>query len=187
MDRGQKVNRISVDIDKDDFTTISLYKTNNLLGVIECENLNIPSFSQSGASRMAYQLFVRDYIINLLDNGGIEGFYYVKKQESDSVKYDNSIFMQKTKEYIENLLGDEYKFRITQDYNIESEKYKNGYIKNATAKFPLTIMKGSDIIKCKLLCNIKSGQMCKPKSILYSDEEFSFNITSIRKIFKNNH
>lgn len=181
--RGQKVNKISVDIDSDDFTTASLYKTNNLLGVIECENLDIPSFSQSGVSRNAYQLYVRDYIINLLNNGGIEGFYYAEKQESESVRYDNSIFLQKAKEYMSNLLGGDYEFNITQDYNIESEKYKTGFIKNATAKFPVTI----NTTKFKLICNIKSGQMCRPRKILYGDNELPFNITSVKKIVKNCH
>lgn len=180
-----KVNKISVDIDrKEDNTTVSLYRTNKLLGVFSTDDLDIDSFSESGVSAKAYQAYVKDVVINLIDNDGIQGYYYEPKQESDSVKYDNSTFLAKAKEYVQNIIGDKYEFILMSTQDIETERYNNGYIKNASAKFKLMLKDyGISILLC---CNIKSGQMCRPKLMIYNEEEYSFNITSINRIVKLN-
>lgn len=181
-----KINKISVDIDKkNDETTVSLYKTNKLIGIFTTDDLDIDSFAESGVSVKAYQLYVRDVVINLIDNGGLPGYYYEPKQDIDGIKYDNNTFLAKANEYVKNVIHDKYDFVLLQDPNMEAERYNNGYIKNASAKFKL-ILRSNNNISILLLCNIKSGQMCRPKIMIYDDVEYSFNITTINKIVKLN-
>lgn len=179
-----RINKISVDTDKkNDETIISLRKNNQLLGIINCDDLEIESYANSGVSLKAYRAYVEDVVINLIDNGGLPGYYYEPKQDNDGIKYDNGSFLARIKEYAKNIIKDKYRFSLMQD-SIDAERYNNGFIKNASAKFVL-ILQDYDI-RIILLCNIKSGQVCRPRVMLYDGEEYSFNITSINRIVKAN-
>lgn len=172
-----RVNKITVDIDAH---IVSLYKSNQLLATIDIDDLGIENLDS--VSVKAQQLYVRDMIINLLDNGAIDGYYYEPKSESMSVKYDNSSFIAKAKEYVQNTIGDDYKFILMQDEDIQAERYKDNFIKNASGAFKLSLIDHN--ISVRLYCEIKSGQMCRPRQIGYNNEILSFNITTIRKIIK---
>lgn len=180
---GIRVNKISVKADKYD-TTISLYKTNQLVGYLYAEDVGVDPISSYKVSLRAYQTYIKDLIINLLDNGGIPGYYYEPKQESANVKYDVQSFLKKTTEYVKSVIGDEYEFMLNQDYDMERENYKNGGINNATAEFGL-ILKDEDI-SMKLVGQIKSGQWCRPRVVKYCGKELTFNITNINKIVRSN-
>lgn len=179
-----RVSKISVNVDKKyDDVKISLYKTNELLGILTDEDLNLPPFSTSEVSIKSYQSYCRDLVIELLNNGGIPGYYYEPKSESNSIKYDNSGFKSGIEKYVESIIGNKYGYTMpmTERLNVE-ERYKDGYIKNATAEFDVRLTQYD--IKFVILAEIKSGQLCRPKTIKYNDNEYSFNITNVGRIIK---
>lgn len=179
-----RVNRITVNINKKtDDTTISLYKTNTLLGVINADDLEIESFQKSGVSAKAYQAYCKDIVINLLDNDGIEGYYYDPKEERTGVKYGASEFAMACMEYVGNIIDGNYDWKRTYDDNIlQVEQYADKYIKNAKGLFGISI-DGYDI-KLQIMAEIKSGQMCRPRTMVYEDKEYTFNITNINRIVR---
>ena len=179
-----RVNRITVNIDKrTDDTTISLYKTNTLLGIINADDLDIESFQRSGVSAKAYQAYCKDIIINLLDNGGIDGYYYDPKEERAGVKYGVSEFASACIEYVGNIIDDNYEWRRTHNDNmITVDQYGDGYIKNA--KGIIEIMLTEHDLKLQIVGEIKSGQMCRPRVFIHKDTEYTFNITNINRIVK---
>lgn len=179
-----KVNRITVNVNrKYDETRISLYKTNELLGTLNEVDLDLPTFSQGGVSLKAYQAYCRDFIVELLDIGGIPGFYYEPKQENDSIKYTPSIFKNGVDGYISDLIGDKYEYKLLMTERVDiKESYKDGYIKNATGEFDIRLEQFD--IKICILSEIKSGQLCRPKIMKYGENEYSFNITNIGRIIK---
>lgn len=179
-----RVNRITVNINKrDDDTVISLYRTNQLLGTINSDDLGIDSFAKSKVSAKAYQAYCKDVIINLLDNDGISGYYYDPKEERSGAKYGSSEFCTACMGYVETVLGDKYNWkRNYNDKSIEIEQYNDKYIKNAKSMFGITI-DGYDI-NIEIVAEIKSGQMCRPRSFIYNGEEYTFNITTINKLVK---
>lgn len=179
---GIKVNHISVNVDKDK-TKISLYKTNKLVGFFYGEDIGMGELSEYDVSLKAYQNYIRDLVINLLDNGGIDGYYYEQKADASIVKYNGETFIKKMQEYINDIIGKKYQFMLFKDYNMETEMYKDGYIKNAIAKMRL-ILKNENI-EMKIVCIIRSGQACRPKTIEFKGEEYPFNITAVNKLVKN--
>ena len=131
----------------------------------------------------AYQEYCKDYIIELLNNDGIPGFYYEPKTEKQGVKFSPSEFKSGIKDYISDLIGDRYEFRIPMDEEITIvEQYKDKFIKDATGRFNVKLL--SEDVTFTVLGEIKSGQLCRPKRIEYNGEEYAFNITSINKIVK---
>lgn len=179
-----RVNRITVNIDKKaDETTISLYKTNTLLGVINADDLEIESFQKSGVSAKAYQAYCKDIVINLLDNDGIEGYYYDPKEEHAGVKYGASEFAIACMEYVSNIIDDNYDWKRTyNDKMLEVEQYADKYIKNAKGLFEILI--DSYDVRLQVIAEIKSGQMCRPRTFRYNDQEYTFNITNINRIVR---
>lgn len=179
-----RVNRITVNVDKhSDDAVISLYKNNTLLGTVNTDLLGIDSFEKSGVSMKAYQAYCRDVMINLLDNGGVEGYYYDPKEEREGVKYDASAFAGACMEYVGNVLDDSYNWKRTHNDDIQQmEKYNDNYIKNAVGLFGILI-EGYGV-KLQVVAEIKSGQMCRPKTFMYKEVSYTFNITNINRIVK---
>lgn len=179
-----RVNKITVNVDrKYDETKISLYKTNELLGIFTDEDLNLPQFSMSGVSLKAYQAYCKDFVIALLDIDGIPGYYYEPKADGNSIKYDSSVFKKGVADYIQNIIGDNYEFIMTTESNVESiDRYKDGYLQNATGEFDVKLTQFD--LKFTVLAEIKSGQLCRPRIMRYEGTEFNFNITNISRIIK---
>lgn len=179
-----RVNRIAVNVDKKyDEVKVSLYKTNELLGTLTEEDLRLTPFSQSGVSMKVYQAYCKDLVIELLNNDAIPGYYYEPKSDNHSMKYDSAGFKKGINEYIDSIIGDKYTYKIPMTERIEvSERYKDAYIKNATAEFDVRLTQYD--IKIVILAEIKSGQLCRPKIMKYEDTEYSFNITNIGRIIK---
>lgn len=179
-----RVNRITVNINKvSDNTTISLYKTNTLLGTINADDLDIVSFCNSKVSAKAYQAYCKDVIINLLDNDGIDGYYYDPKEEREGVKYGMSEFASACMTYVENIIGDSYGWKRTyNDEVLDINQYSDKYIKNAKALFEILI-NGYDL-RLKVVAEIKSGQMCRPKVFICGEDEYTFNITNVNRVIK---
>lgn len=178
-----RVNRITVNINKYGETTISLYKTNNLLGILTEDDLDIPPVDVSGVSPKAYQMYCKDFVIELLNNDGIPGYYYEPKMANQSIKYDNSTFKSGVKDYINSLLEDRYEYNILMTERIDvTERYKDMYIKNAVGEFDVRLTQYD--IKITVISEIKSGQLCRPKVMKYDDTEYTFNITNVGRIIK---
>lgn len=185
MENGDiRVNKITVNVDKKyDETKISLWKTNELLGTINDEDLNIPFFSESGVSIKAYLAYVKDFVIELLNIGGIPGYYYEPKSEGESIKYDPSVFRKGVREYVENIIGDRYEYKQSINDKIDvMKRYKDGYIKDASGEFDIILTQFD--ITITVMSEIKSGQLCRPRTMIYDGNEYSFNVTNVGRIIK---
>ena len=197
MDK-QRVNRVAVLL-QGEGVIISLYKTNTKLGDVSNIDLGIPNFKESNMpNKMVYMNYCRDFMINLLENGGVEGFYYEPKQtvEDDGKpkKYDKATFEGAAKnllaKVLDNMLSTNGSIRyeiMIYDTNVDvTEKYKDNYVKYARANFSVSLEAGS---KCEVIIipvYMKSGQMCKPKTIIYDGIERSLNMTTINNILRGN-
>lgn len=184
MENGDvRINKITVNVDKYDSVRIALYKTNELIGALTEEDLNLPLYSESGVSKKAYLAYVKDFTIELMNIGGIPGYYYEPKSEGDSIKYDPSVFRNGVGEYIGNIIGDKYEFQqmLTDRINI-IEQYKDKYIKEATGEFDIKLTQFD--ITITVISEIKSGQLCRPRTMMYDGNEYSFNVTNVGRIIK---
>lgn len=179
-----RVNKITVNVDKKyGGVKISLYKTNTLLGTLTEDDLDLPLFTESGVSLKAYQMYCKDFVIELLNKDGIPGFYYEQKSENKSIKYSNSTFKSGVTDYIKSMLGDRYEYKVLMTERLDiTERYKDGCIKNATGEFDVRLTQYD--IKIVVVSEIKSGQLCRPRVIKYNGTEYSFNITNVGRIIK---
>ena len=178
-----RVNKITVNVNKRfDETKISLYKTNEFLGTLDDIDI-IPQFSTSGVSLKAYQEYCRDFVIEMLNNDVIPGYYYEPKSENQSVKYDTSEFKKGVLGYIESILGDKYEYQVLLTEEIDIiDRYSDGCIKNATGEFDVKLLQFDIIIT--IISDIKSGHLCRPRIFRYDDMEYSFNITNVGRIIR---
>lgn len=193
---GQRVNRVAVLLNGDG-AIVSLYRTNTKLGEVSNEDLAIPNFKQSNMpNKMVYMNYCRDFMINLLENGGVEGYYYEAKQtvEDDGKpkKYDKSTFQSGAYDVLAKTMDGilsssaHIKYDIMRnDTQVEvTEKYKDNYVKYAKADFSVSIEAGN---KCEVIIvpvYMKSGQMCKPKMLVHDGIERSLNMTTINNIIR---
>lgn len=195
---GQRVNRVAVLL-QGDGAIVSLYRTNTKLGEVSNADLAIPDFKDSNMpNKMVYMNYCRDFMINLLENGGVEGFYYEAKQTVEDngkpKKYDKGTFesgaydiLTRTMDSILNSCP-HIKYEIMKnDTQVEvTEKYKDNYVKYAKADFSISIESGD---KCEVFIvpvHMKSGQMCKPKMLVHDGIERSLNMTIINNILRGN-
>lgn len=193
---GQRVNRVAVLL-QGDGVIVSLYKTNTKLGEVTNVDLAIPNFKESNMpNKMVYMNYCRDFMINLLENGGVDGFYYEAKQtvEGDGKpkKYDKALFQGEALNVLtktmDNIMAScpHIKYEVMKhDTQIEvTEKYKDNYVKYAKADFSISLENGD---KCEVIIvpvHMKSGQMCKPKTIIHDGIERSLNVTTINSILR---
>lgn len=181
-----RVNRITVNIDKNtDDVVVSLYKNNIQLAIINACDLEIVSFQDSGVSMKAYQAYCKDIVINLLDNDGISGYYYDPKEEHEGMKYDMSAFSKSCMDYVADTINENYDWKRTLDNKDEvlvMEQYNDKFIKNAKCLFNI-VLEGFNV-NLQILAEIKSGQMCRPRVMVYNGKEYTFNITNINRIVK---
>lgn len=192
---GQRVNRVAVLLNGDG-ATISLYRTNTKLGEVSNLDLDIPNFNSSNMpNKMVYMNYCRDFMIGLLESGGVEGYYYEAKQtieDGKSKKYDKSTFIEGAYNSLTRVLDStlnactHIKYDVMRnDTQVEiTEKYKDNYVKYAKADFSVSLESGD---KCEVIIvpvYMKSGQMCKPKILIHDGIERSLTITSINNILR---
>jgi hypothetical protein len=70
---------------------------------------------------------------------------------------------------------------MTEEINI-IEQYKDKYIKEATGVFDVSLMQYG--LRFRVFGEIKSGQLCRPRTIEYNGNQMAFNITNINRIVK---
>ena len=122
---------------------------------------------------------------DLLENGGVEGFYYEEKQSTgQQTKFSTSEFMSESrrriKEAIKNWFDEEPKMIEYEDQYVVSEKYKDGTPKNISGTFKVRFRNREFTV----LNDMKSGQVTSPKRLIYKEENMPFNMTTIKSICK---
>lgn len=192
----QRVNKVTGSFNADGGVTLTLYRTRNKLGTITNTELNIPTMEESGAqNKNVYMAYCKDFVINLLKNDGIEGYYYDDTQKSEQSanglpsKFNKDSFIKYSKEIVEStigkLLGDGYQAmssnKEAHDVNV-TESYKDGMIKYANVTLDVAIANDVSVVDIKVPMEIRSGQLCKPKVFITNEEEKKFNVTNLKKL-----
>lgn len=199
----QKVNKVTATINQDTGdTTITLYNNNQRIGSVSNFDIEVPIYEDCGIpNKSKYLSYCKDVIINLLQNGGVEGFYYEYKHVDDAnngkpSKFDKSLFITRSRAMINELLDDmlyerqEYTYRVSDNNKYDgsnaeiTQKYKDGYVKYGNADYTVTVTHGGEDKVFTVSSYIKSGQLCKPKIMVYDENEVGFNVTNITKMFK---
>ncbi len=192
-----RINRVAVNIgiEPGDLTIISLYRTNTKLVEITNNVLDIPDFIESDTDRNTYQSYCKDVVVNLLENGGIEGYYWEPKaqgDESQTKKYDRSTFrnesIAKVCEILDAIIdGTEIKYEVNKfkgdDVNV-TDKYKDMHIKYGDTDVIVTITNNGKTIQVTIKCEIRSGQLCKPKTFTANQQQYQLNYTTIVRLMK---
>lgn len=188
----QRVNHIAVNVGNC-ITDISLYRTNQKLGELTNRDLDIPAFEDCGLdNKMLYANFCRDFVIHLLNRGGIDGFYYEAKQEvTDDTprRFDNSNLMKTATDTVTRILtemleGTQAKLQSCTIAQVDvQDRYKDKYIRNGKVDV-ICNLKYPDKYDLQLTIpvEIKSGQLCKPKEMHTPTETYKLNITNIKML-----
>jgi hypothetical protein len=195
MQDGQRVNRITVLIGEDS-ATISLYRTNQKLGEVSTDDLGIPPFDDSGLpNKNIYMCYCRDFMINLLEHGGVEGFYYEPKQETDEDinkprRFDTGVFSTTATALVSDMLttmfeDTQIKLRTCSYGQVDvKERYADKFIRYGTVSVVCQITENEHPFNVIINVDLKSGQLCKPKVMTYNGEECKLNITTIKSIIR---
>lgn len=189
-----RVNRVTVYIGESyEPAIISMYRTNTKLAEITSDQLEIPMMSEvPEVGKAKYQQYCKDMVIHLLEQGGIEGYYWEpKKAQVDASgkeivrKFNRSTFRSEAANRLSVMLDQmEVQYSINQyaDDTVDiTDKYKDGNIKFGSTNITVKIGQYNIIVPFEL----RSGQMCKPKTFNMQDgTTHSFNTTNIRKLLK---
>lgn len=196
LDVTSRVNRIAVYVgDRHDKSIITLYRTNTRLVELTNDMVGIPDIHESGVDRNTYMQYCKDVIINLLENGGIEGFHWEPKKiergnngEPITHKFNSGAFRSEAVSRVSAIMdelvdGSDIKYRIDMfaDDTVDiKERYKDMNVKYGSTIITVNIGGGS----IKIPIEIRSGQICKPKSFIDAGGNTKqLNITTIRRIF----
>lgn len=190
----QRVNKISVNVD-DEFTVITLYRTNQKIGETTNEELNIPAFIDCGLdSKTLYANFCRDFVIHLLNHGGIDGFYYEAKQEAkDDIprRFDNGVFIKTATDTVTKILTDMFedtqmKLQSCTVAQIDvKNRYQDKYIRDGEADVICNIKYPDEYdLQLVIPVEIRSGQLCRPKEMHTPTDTYKLNITNMKALSK---
>ena len=181
----ERVNKITVTVEEFN-TRICLWRTNLKLAELTSDDFEIPPFDMlDDINKNVYINYCRDFVQDLLENGGVEGFYYEEKQSTgQQTKFSTSEFMSESrrriKEAIKNWFDEEPKMIEYEDQYVVSEKYKDGTPKNISGTFKVRFRNREFTV----LNDMKSGQVTSPKRLIYKEENMPFNMTTIKSICK---
>lgn len=194
---NQRVNKVTVSLEGDG-AKISLYRTNTRLGELTNADIGVPSFADSKLpNKQVYTNYCRETVVNLLNNGGVDGYYYDPNNHANTgglprkfdkvllVKHGRDMVFDTINSTVENLAGVEVEIPDSEEY-IEahvSDVYKDGYIKYGHADFGLKINYNGNGKDITVPINIKSGQLCKPKIMVCDGTEKNINATNIIGLF----
>lgn len=186
-----RINRVTVNMGEDfEPAVISMYRTNTKLIEIDNTQIGIPMLCDvPEVGKVKYQQYCKDTAIHLLEQGGIEGYYWEPKKKQVTAdgkeivrKFNKSTFRQEAANRLSAMLEDiGVQFTVNQytDDTIEvQDRYKDGNIKYGWTIIAAKI--SSTTIKVKF--ELRSGQMCKPKQFMVDDQVYSFNTTNIGKL-----
>lgn len=195
-----RVNRLTVYVDtnRGEPSFITLYRTNTRLAEISNRDIKIPDFSESDVDKDTYRSYCRDVVTNLLENGGIEDFYWEPKHtdtEDTGVvrKFSPNTFRQaaisKVKEILDQMLVDTgitYTINEYKDSDVDvKERYKDLNVKFGSTNIVIDLKMSDKPIQIVVMVELRSGQMCKPKTFTMNDgSSKQLNITTITKLYK---
>jgi len=192
-----RVNRVTVyvGVEHGETSLITLCKNNQKLAEILNADIEVPNFSDSCTeNKNTYQSYCKDLVINLLQNGGIEDFYYEEKEHTDDNevrKYGTSTFkiaaLNRLNEQLEAMLEGKGIGVVMNQYANEpeiTERYKDGNVKFGYVDAVVNIEDEKRRMDITIRCEIKSGQICKPKKFELNNEEYPLNATSIARLLK---
>ena len=197
-DKLMRVNKVTVYVGTEvgERSVITLYRTNSKLAEITNNKLDIPDFIDADVDKNTYQAYCKEVVINLLENGGIEGYHWEPKQtESDTTtvrKFDSSTFrteaISRVVEILDSLTADTdithdvIKFR---DDGVDiTDRYKDKNIKFGSTNVTVNIKRYDTTIQATIAVEIRSGQMCKPKIFTIDGIQHQLNITTLTRMFK---
>ena len=195
-----RVNKVTVYIgERFEPSIITLYRTNTKLAEITNEQLEIPDFHESKVDRNTYQQYCKDVVINLLENGGIEGFYWEPKHVEDNPdggqavrKFNTSTFRSEAVSRLSAIMdamidGTDITYEINKfkDDGVEvKERYKDMNVKYGSTDITMTAT-GKKSEAVKVTVELRSGQMCKPKIFTMSDGTTKqLNITTLNRMLR---
>lgn len=180
-----RVNKVTVTVD-DDMAYITMYRTNTRLCEFTSRELEIPAPKNSGVDRQTYQAYCKELVIHLLEHDGFEGYYWGPKAEIPDRavrKYDASSFRARAIEKVSAMLnefGAEYQIQKWKEDQEITERYKDMSVKYGYVNV-WAVVAGKDIC---VRVDVRSGQMCKPKTFTIDGDERQFNTTTIKKLSK---
>ena len=190
----QRVNIITTRFDGDR-NIITLYRTNRKLAQISNIDLGIDSFDRERHNnKMAYLRYCKDITQDLLINGGISGFYFDSKQNSNGGfpnKFNRNNFVKYAGQYVKNTIESILANKMMVDIQVDTgdtlatvqEEYKDGSVKYGEVMINILMTSDSgQILNTRVPVFIKSGQMCKPKIIIHNGSEMSLNLTNLKAI-----
>lgn len=192
-----RVNKVTVYVSNTyDQSIITLYKTNTKLAEITNRQLDIPDFHKANVDRNTYQQYCKDVVINLLENNGIEGFYWEAKQDNNdgqARKFSSSTFRAEAISRLITIMDmivedTDMTYEIHRFKNDEveiRERYKDMSIKYGSTLIMMTVSKLTKSETVEIIVELKSGQMCKPKTFKMSDGSINqLNVTTLNRILK---
>jgi len=198
MEGKQRINKITATF-MGDGVSMSLYRTHNKIGTLTNSDIDIKPFAESGAAnKPAYMAYCKETLINLLQNGGVEGYYYDPKPQNEQAesgmprKFDANTFAQWSKQIVLDVTGKMelpgIAVGISDKQDIEpkvDERYKDGAIKYGSTIIPIEIKYDSQPnINAIVTVQIRSGQLSKPKKFVVGDKELGLNPTAIKSLVK---
>lgn len=180
-----RVNKVTVVVD-DDRAYITMYRTNTRLCEFTNRELEVPDPRDSGVDKQTYQSYCKELVIHLLERDGFEKYYWEPKAEvPDNVvrKYDTSSFKTQAMEKVSTMLsefGAEHQIQKWKEDQEITERYKDMSVKYGYVNVWATVA-GKDIC---VKVEVRSGQMCKPKTFTVDGDERQFNATTIKKLLR---
>lgn len=192
-----RVNKITSKF-SGDVVFISLYKNNIRLLELSQYDLELPRFDViSFKNKGVYLTYCKEIVINLLKNGGVEGYEYSEVKEFDGVSKYTPQTLEETADGRIKVILDKFKENgiITgydrvdgfKDTEIKIETYyKDDKIKYATINITYDIKKDDKILRIKVMTSVMSGQLTKPKGYMTADNDYlrTLNQTHIRRDLK---
>lgn len=195
-----RVNKVTVWIGEDtEPAIITLHRTNTKLAEITNRQLEVPDLCDAGVDRNTYQQYLKDLTIHLLEQGGIEGFYWEPKKVEEAPdggqvirKFTKSEFrteaINRLSAQLDAMIEDTnvtYKINKFKGDEVEvTDRYKDGKVKYGTTIIFATIEMDKSI-EVQITAEIRSGQICKPKTFTTSDgQKHQLNITTLTRLLK---
>lgn len=186
------VTKITASYNKeDDIAMLYLYSGKTMVLKLDGYEIGLKTFTSMNAkNKNIYLQYAKEYMINLITNGGLDdgNVVYNEELELDVIGRSQSVIFENNKKFTEYFTNkiveilDELGYKDIQVnmsmINTTKRSKSGNNILFADAKARVTIGKHEIVIPVE----VKSGQPCKPKHFLYNDKEYTLNKTNVKKL-----